>query len=157
MKNREDITSELFQKFKRKGHRLTVPRKAILSLLSRTDNHPSVEEIYFDVHKDYPPIGITTVYRTLDLLVSWSVVRKFDFGEGKARYELIDHPNGLGHHHHLICGSCKTIINYTDFIDKEVELISKLEKRLSRKFNFKINSHVIDFYGVCNECSSKLK
>ncbi len=152
MKNINEINSQLFKNFKEKGHRLTVPRKAILSLLSQTDEHPSVEEIYFDVHKKCPSIGITTVYRTLDLLFSWGMIHKFDIGEGKARYELIDHPNGLGHHHHLICTGCKKIINYTDFIDKEVELISKLEKRLSRKYNINIQRHIIEFYGVCNDC-----
>ena len=152
MKTIEDINLELFKNFRDKGHRLTIPRKAILSILSDTEEHPSVEEIYFDVHKDYPSIGITTVYRTLDLLVSWGVVHKFDFGEGKARFELIDHPNGLGHHHHLICTECKKIINYTELIDEEIELISRLEIRLSRKYNVNIQSHIIEFYGTCNDC-----
>lgn len=148
----EDINLELFKNFREKGHRLTTPRKAILSILSNTEEHPSVEEIYFEAHKNYPSIGITTVYRTLDLLVSWGVVHKFDFGEGKSRYELIGHPKGLGHHHHLICRDCKKIINYTDLIDQEIELITKLEKRLSKKYNFKIQNHIIEFYGVCNNC-----
>lgn len=153
MKKDNEITNKLFQNFKEKGYRLTTPRKAILMLLSQTDDHPSVEEIYLDVHKKNPSIGMTTVYRTLDLLVSWGVVHKFDFGEGRARYELIDHPNGLGHHHHLICCNCKSIINYTDLIDKEIELLTKLEKRLSKRYDFNINSHIIEFYGVCKDCS----
>ncbi len=148
----KDINLELFNNFREKGHRLTTPRKAILSILSNTMEHPSVEEIYFEVHKSYPSIGITTVYRTLDLLASWGVVHKFDFGEGKARYELIEHPKGLGHHHHLICIDCKKIINYTDLIDQEIELITKLEKRLSKKHNFKIQNHIIEFYGACKNC-----
>jgi len=152
MKKNNNITDQLFENFKEKGHRLTAPRKAILDLLSQTDDHPSVEEIYFDVHKDYPSIGLTTVYRTLDLLVLWGAVHKFDFGEGKARYELINHKNGLGHHHHLICKECKKIINYTDLIDEEIEIITKLEKRLSKKYNFNIQSHITAFYGKCDDC-----
>ncbi len=152
MKNSDKFISDLVKNFKDKGFRLTAPRKAILDLLVNTNEHPSVEEIYFDVHKSYPSIGITTVYRTLDLLVSWGLVHKFDFGEGKARYELIEHPKGIGHHHHLICTSCKKIINYTDFIDKEFNYIPKVEKRLSKKYNFKIQNHLIEFYGVCDNC-----
>lgn len=152
MKNKNNITDELFKNFREKGHRLTTPRKAILSILSKTEEHPCVEDLYFAVHKSYPSIGITTVYRTLDLLVSWGVVHKFDFGEGKARYELISNPNGLGHHHHLICSECKKIINYSELIDKEVDLITKLEKRLSKKYNFNIQSHIIEFYGICKNC-----
>ncbi len=154
MTNSKKLNSKLLQSFTEKGHRLTAPRKAVLNILSKDLNHPTVEEIYLQVHKDYPSIGMMTVYRTLDLLVEWGTVHKFDFSEGKARYELIEHPEGLGHHHHLICQKCKKIINYTDFIDEEVKLITKLEKRLAKKHNFKINNHIIEFYGVCDNCSA---
>jgi len=147
--------SSILITFKKNGHRLTAPRKAIISILSKTINHPSVEEIYMEVHKRYPSIGITTVYRTLDLLVNWGLVHKFDFGEGKARFELIDHLNGIGHHHHLICVNCKKIINYTDFISDEIELFKRLENRLSNKYNFRINNHIVEFYGICEECGKK--
>lgn len=151
MKSKERNIS-ILNNFKIKGLRLTTPRKIILDILSKTEEHPSAEEIYLKVHKNYPNIGLTTVYRTLELLISWGVVHKFDFGEGKSRYELIDHPDGLGHHHHLICSVCKKIINYTDFVDEELKLITKLEERLSKKHNFAINNHVIEFYGYCNDC-----
>jgi Fur family transcriptional regulator, ferric uptake regulator len=152
MTKNEELNSKLLQNFAEKGLRLTAPRKAVINILSKDINHPTVEEIYLQVHKKYPSIGMMTVYRTLDLLVEWRIVHKFDFSEGKARYELIDHPEGLGHHHHLICQECKKIINYTDFIDEEYMLIQKLEKRFARKHKFHINNHIIEFYGVCNNC-----
>ena len=152
MTKNEKTNSKLFRNFADKGLRLTAPRKAVINNLSKDTNHPTVEEIYLQVHKGYPSIGMMTVYRTLDLLVEWGVVHKFDFSEGKARYELIDHPEGLGHHHHLICQKCKKIINYTDFIDEEFKLIQKLEKRLEKNHRFTINNHVIELYGVCNSC-----
>lgn len=152
MTNSKILNSQLLKNFTDKGLRLTNARKAVLKILSKDINHPTVEEIYLQVHKGYPSIGMMTVYRTLDLLVKWGIVHKFDFSEGKARYELIDHPEGLGHHHHLICQKCKKIINYTDFIDEEYSLIQKLEKRLAKNHNFKINNHIIEFYGVCDSC-----
>jgi Fur family ferric uptake transcriptional regulator len=152
MTNSEILNKKLHKKFSDKGLRLTAPRKAVLNILSKEINHPTVEEIYLQVHKNYPSIGMMTVYRTLDLLVEWGIVHKFDFSEGKARYELIDHPEGLGHHHHLICQKCKKIINYTDFINEELELIKKLEKRLKRKYKFHVNNHIIEFYGICDSC-----
>ncbi len=142
----------ILNNFKKRGLRLTVPRKVILEMLSKTEEHPSAEEIYFSVHKNHPNIGLTTVYRTLELLMSWGVVHKFDFGEGKSRYELIDHSKVSNHHHHLICSNCKKIVNYTDFVEEELNLVAKLEKRLSKKYNFNINNHVIEFYGYCNDC-----
>jgi len=152
MKKTTTANNYLYESFSKHGYRLTEPRIAIINILSKNNNHPSIEEIYFSVHKKHPSIGITTVYRTLELLVNMGLVHRFDFGEGKARFELIDHPDGVGHHHHLICVECKKIINYTDFIDEEVALFSKLEKKLSKKHKFTIDSHVVEFYGVCEGC-----
>ena len=77
---------------------------------------------------------------------------KFDFGDGRARYELAEGPKGERHHHHLVCTNCSRVIDYTDFIDEEKDLLDKAEKGLSKKHNFKINGHSIQFYGLCNKC-----
>jgi len=142
----------LHGKLKGCGHRLTVPRQAILDILSSTKEHPSAEEIYLSVHKVYPSIGLTTVYRTLELLVRNGLVFKFDFGDGRARFELSEDPKSIGHHHHLVCTKCRRIIDYTDFIDEEKELLKKTEQGLSKKYNFQITNHLIQFYGLCDAC-----
>lgn len=139
-------------KFRGCGYRLTVPRQAILDVLSKITEHPSAEEIYLEVHKVYPAIGLTTVYRTLELLVQAGLIFKFDFGDGRARYELSEGPKSIGHHHHLVCIGCGRIIDYTDFIDEEIELLRKTEKGLSKKYNFKITNHLIQFHGLCGKC-----
>jgi len=45
-------------------------REAVLDVLSRTEDHLSAEDIYMCVHETYPAIGLTSVYRTLDMLVN---------------------------------------------------------------------------------------
>lgn len=132
--------------------KLTGPRKAIINELHSTIDHLSAEDIYLGVHKKNPSIGLTTVYRTLDLLSQMGIVQRFDFGDGKTRYELTDDPEGKGHHHHLVCMKCKRIIDYTDYIDDELELIKKTEKKLSKKHKFDIITHMIHFYGLCEKC-----
>ncbi len=134
-------------------YRLTKPRRVILDILNKTDDHLSAEDIYQKVYETYPAIGLTTVYRTLELLVQIGLVLKFDFGDGRARFELnIGSKLSKGHHHHLICSSCHRIIDYTEFIEDEVELLTKTEKGLSERYNFDIQSHIIAFYGLCDEC-----
>ena len=142
-------------RFRGCGYRLTAAREAILGVLSKTSKHLSAEDIYLAVHKVYPAIGLTTIYRTLELLVHLRLVFKFDFGDGRARYELSEGPKGIRHHHHLVCTACGRVIDYTDFIDEEVELLKQTEKGLSRKFNFKITHHLIQFYGLCARCKNK--
>lgn len=142
-------------RFRGRGYRITVAREAILDLLSHTEEHLSAEEVYLSVHEIQPNVGLTTVYRTLELLVQMGLVFKFDFGDGRARYELSQGPKGIRHHHHLVCTDCGRVIDYTDFIDDEVELLGRTERGLSRKFKFKITNHVIQFYGQCDRCRKK--
>lgn len=141
-------------KFRGCGYRMTVPRQAIMVVLSKTDKHLSAEDIYVKVHKTYPNVGLTTVYRTLELLTQMGMVAKFDFGDGRARYELTEGPN-KEHHHHLICTGCNRIIEYTEFIDEEMEFLKRAEKGLSKKYNFDIKNHIIQFYGTCDKCGRK--
>lgn len=142
-------------RFRKCGYRLTTPREAILGVLSKTSKHLSAEDIYLKVHKIYPAIGLTTIYRTLGLLIQMGLVFKYDFGDGIARYELSIGPKSVGHHHHLVCTSCGRVTDYTDFIKEEEELLSKTEKQLSKRYNFEIKNHLIQFYGLCDECKNE--
>ena len=134
------------------GFRVTAPRTVILEVLSHTAKHLSAEDIYLAVHSEYPNIGLTTVYRTLELLVQIGFVYKVDFGDGRARYELADGPKGIGHHHHLVCTGCGRVIDYTEFINEEKEFLSQTEKGLTQKYHFTITHHLIQFYGLCDKC-----
>ena len=84
--------NSLGKEIKENGFRLTFPRKIIVDILDKAKHHMSADEIYVVLHKKYPRIGFTTVYRTLDLLVRLGLINKFDFGEGKFRYKLWGSP-----------------------------------------------------------------
>jgi Fur family ferric uptake transcriptional regulator len=142
-------------KFRSCGYRITLGREAILDVLSKSNEHLSAEDIYLKVHSKYPNIGLTTIYRTLEILTNLGLVFKFDFGDGRTRYELAEGSKGVNHHHHLVCTNCNRVIDYTDFIDDEIELLNQIEKGLSKKYNFKITNHLIQFYGLCEKCSEK--
>lgn len=142
-------------KFRGCGYRLTAGRETILHILSKSEGHLSAEDIYMKIHPKYPNVGLTTIYRTLDVLSNLGMVYKLDFGDGRARYELAEGPKGMRHHHHLVCTDCNKVIDYTDFIDEEVDLLRETEKGLSAKYNFKITNHVIQFYGLCDRCKRK--
>lgn len=136
-----------------RGHvsRWTVPREAILDLLSSTSKHLSAKEIYAALYRMYPGIGLTTIYRTMDLLVRMGLINKLNIGEGQSRYEFKSGEK-KEHHHHLICTNCGKIIDYSDFIKEELELVKKTEKNLAKKYNFIVRDHNIEFYGLCENC-----
>ena len=135
------------------GYRLTTPRELVINILNDTEKHLSAEDIYIKALTINPSIGLTTVYRALDLFEQIGVAQRFDFGDGKARFELTNSPDNSEHHHHLVCMKCKKIINYNDFVDEELELMQKTENELSKKHHFKIMHHIIHFYGLCEKCS----
>ena len=141
-------------RFRGCGYRITVGREAILDVLTKANKHLCADEIHIKVRSLYPSIGLTSVYRTLEILVNMGLVLKFDFGDGRARYELAE-GSKASHHHHLICTRCNRVIDYTEFIDDEVELLRRTEKGLSDNYNFKITNHLIQFYGLCDKCAKK--
>ncbi|MFO8052997.1 MAG: Fur family transcriptional regulator [Candidatus Omnitrophota bacterium] len=146
-----------YSRLRGKGYRLTIPRRAILSLLNKTSKHLSAEDIYIAVRRTYPAIGLTTVYRTLEVLVGMGIVSKLDFGQGRARYELRSRAAQEIHHHHLICKNCNKVIDYSNFVKEEAELIEKTEKLLENKYGFKIDEHRLQFYGLCSKCRKEKK
>ncbi|HOJ30561.1 MAG TPA: Fur family transcriptional regulator [bacterium] len=143
--------------FRGHGLRCTLPRDVILNFLLNTEEHLSAEDIYIHIHKKHPDIGLTTVYRTLEVLNRMGIIEKFDFGDRRARYEVVHHVHDKGHHHHIVCKTCGRIQDYQDFMEEETQLIKKIEKKLEQKHNFNITGHMIQFYGLCPECSKKMK
>lgn len=139
-----------------KGHvsRWTAPREAVLELLSRTPKHLSAKEIHAALYRIYPEIGLTTVYRTLDLLSRIGLIAKIAIGDGQNRYEFKPHEK-KAHHHHLICTRCGRIIDYRDFVEEELELVKKTEQTLTRKYAFTVTDHNIEFYGLCDKCQER--
>jgi Fur family ferric uptake transcriptional regulator len=131
---------------------MTSSREAILNILSQSSEHLSAEDIYIKVHAKKPSIGLTTVYRTLELLVNIGMVAKFDFGDGRARFELLQGPKSVKYHHHLVCMGCGRIVEYSDFINEELAVLEKIQGKLSNKYDFIITNHLVQYCGLCAKC-----
>lgn len=143
------------ERLKGSGYRVSSSREHILEVLQTTDEHLSAEDIYLRVHALYPEVGLASVYRTLEILVRIGMVYKFDFGHGKAQYELAEDVRGKKHHHHLVCTGCSKVIDYKDFSPEELELLKRAEEGLYKRYDFKITNHLIQFYGTCAACNNR--
>jgi Fur family ferric uptake transcriptional regulator len=133
---------DIVRKLSEKGYRLTPQRIMIVSAIEDSDGHISAEEIYAQVAAKYPHVNISTVYRTLELLKQLGLVTETDFGEGRVRY----HPAGKGHHHHLVCTECGTVI------DLDESLLSSLESMLLREYKFSADLKHLAIFGRCVKC-----
>ncbi len=125
------------------GYRLTPQRLMILSAIEKSDSHISTDEIFSQVRARYPHVNISTVYRNLELLKNLNLVTETDMGEGRVRY----HSSDKGHHHHLICQECGSVIE----LDKTV--LSPLRKRLRRDYQFEADLKHLAILGRCQRCS----
>jgi Fur family ferric uptake transcriptional regulator len=133
------------ERLRQKGYRLTPQRLMILSAIENSDEHISAEEIYAEVAARYPNVNISTVYRTLELLKKLGMVYEIDLGEGRIRF----HSEGSGHHHHLICQQCGTVI------DIDEATMSSLKDILKREYGFQAELRHVGIFGICKKCRSE--
>jgi len=126
-------------KYRTIGLKLTPQRIAILDCLDGNKEHPSAEEIYKTVVKKFPTMSFATVYTTLSALRDKGKVLELTIDSGKKRYDPM-----TGNHNHLICVSCKRII--------DVPVDYSLDVPVSVKQGFEITNSQVEFYGLCPKC-----
>jgi Fur family ferric uptake transcriptional regulator len=135
-----------------KGLKVTNQRIAILEVLSnRPGKHLTAEEIYDYVKKEYPDIGLATVYRTIQLLSELNLIDKLNLDDGYVRYEIgpKDQADNCHHHHHLICLECGNIYAFQD------DLLENLENKIVETLGFEVSDHEVKLYGHCKNCLKK--
>ena len=132
------MAETILQKCMTKGVKLTDQRKIIAKVMSESDDHPSVDELYIRVSKIDQKISIATVYRTVKLFEESGIVTKHDFKGDKARYEELSE----SHHDHLIDVKTGEII---EFVDDEIE---KLQKKVADKYGYELVDHKLELYGI---------
>ena len=132
------MSESIEQKCIAKGVKLTDQRKIIAKIMSDSEDHPDVDELYNRASKIDQKISIATVYRTVKLFEEAGIVAKHDFKGGKARYEELNE----GHHDHLIDIKTGEII---EFVNEEIE---KLQEKVAEKYGYKLVDHKLELYGV---------
>ena len=126
------------QKCISKGVKLTDQRKIIAKVMSESNDHPDVDELYNRVSMIDSKISIATVYRTVKLFEDAGILAKHDFKGGKARYEEMSE----SHHDHLIDIKTGEII---EFVNDEIEM---LQKKVAEKYGYELVDHKLELYGI---------
>ena len=135
---------DLRAKLRGKDRRITKPREEILELLGKED-HPVTAKFIHE--KLSGACDLVTVYRSLKLLESMSLVKRFNFGDNTARFELISSTDH-GHHHHLICKVCRTVVEIDECFDPS------LESKIAKRHGFQNVTHELEFFGICSSCQT---
>jgi Fur family peroxide stress response transcriptional regulator len=127
------------EKYRNLQIKLTPQRLAILSYLDGNKSHPSADDIYKEVLKQFPTMSFATVYNTLEALKNKGNVQELKIDPNKKRYD----PD-VSRHHHIVCVKCNNIADvHRDFkLDLSEDLMS----------GFELLGNNIEFYGICQNC-----
>lgn len=131
---------------KREARRVTGPRQAILEVLEEARGPISNRQLFERLPKGAGDLA--TIYRSMHLLERIGLVKRFDFGDGVARYELLREGDD-GHHHHLICTRCADVVEIEECFPR------KWEERIALRNGFKAVTHKLEFFGVCPDCQKE--
>lgn len=120
----------------------TPQRLAILKYLDGNKNHPSAEEIYEALSKDFPTMSVATVYNVLEFLKRTNRVKEIYIDPEKRRFDPDVTP-----HHHAICVKCKKVFDFYQDIK-----IPDLTKSYP---DFKILDVHLQIHVLCSECKKR--
>jgi Fur family peroxide stress response transcriptional regulator len=135
----------IIQKLKDNGYKITPQRLAIVKILAKSEDHPSVEDIHARLNKDFPTMSLATVYRNIVSIKSLGEVLELGFPDGSNRYD----GNNPNPHPHIICIECKRIV------DLDLDSLDGMKKEVALETNYKILNHRLDFFGICSNCMTE--
>jgi len=121
-----------------KGLKMTEQRRIIARVLSDSADHPDVEQLHRRATSIDPGISIATVYRTVRLFEEADILKRHDFGEGRARYEELSE----SHHDHLIDVQSGRVV---EFQNEEIEA---LQRKVAEALGYRLVGHKLELYAV---------
>jgi len=102
-------TVNIRKKLSDAGLKATHQRMVILDAVMTMTFHPTVDQIYENIHNENPSISLGTVYKTVETFVEKGLLSRVFTEEGSRRYD----PN-LSHHGHIYCANTQEIVDYYD-------------------------------------------
>lgn len=130
--------------------RNTIQQDIILTTVKNMTDHPSSEDVFAAIRKDYPSIGRSTVYRVLKKLSQKGDIKKITLPGTSDRFDC-----RTDEHLHFRCIKCNKVfdIDIDDFktMMKKVENLCDIEN-ISYIKGFEIHKVNFSFEGICSRC-----
>ncbi len=144
----EDMRAEHWKCVLREnGYRLTPARIAVIDVLAGTQHALDATQVFDLARRQYPALGLVSVYRTLEILVEMSLIQRVHHHDGCHAYIA----EFSGHQHLLVCQSCGRI----EFF--EGDDLGDLFARVALESDYEISNHWLQLYGLCPECRAVQK
>jgi len=135
---------EVEEVLRSEGLRATKQRLEIWDELSSSDKHRDIETILLDLQNKKINVSRATLYRTIDVFVKHSLLKKITLDSGKFLYEH-NKKTITPKHDHIVCEDCGEIFEFYD------NSISNIEKKIADDLNLKVTKRVHQLSGSCKD------
>lgn len=141
MKSKDDLFfGELLREHE---YRITPARIALLTFLSHSKKPLTAGDIQKDMSYKMDKV---TLYRALEDFAKSKIVGKINLQDTATYYEFLHNDH---HHHHIVCEKCGKI---EDIENCNQSNLQREVLKHSKSFT-SINSHSLEFFGICKACS----
>ena len=132
---------QILERLAASGMRRTSARQAILEAFFAAETHVTAEDIAVEVHRRFPSVDVSTVYRTLDTLEQLGIVDHTHLAHGPAIFHMADDD-----HQHLVCERCGRV--------EEVPpaALEPFLDSLKERFDFDVDRRHFALVGICGSC-----
>jgi Fur family ferric uptake transcriptional regulator len=125
--------------------KMTAQRRVILEELRIERTHPSADELYLRVRRRLPDISMATVYRNLEILSEYGLIRRLWEGSGPRRYDGV-----TDEHYHVTCDRCGLIG------DVPLSAVNGFLNKAREVSDYDIKGYRLEFYGFCPKCREEV-
>lgn len=123
--------------------RNTRQRAEVLALLTDTDDFRSAQQLHTTLRQHGARVGLTTVYRTLQVLADAGEVDTMRLPSGEQLYRRCSRT----HHHHLVCRACGSTV------EVEGPAVERWADRVAAEHGYTEVSHTLEIFGTCANCT----
>jgi len=127
-----------------RGLRLTKQRRAVLDAVASASSSVSPLQVFDAARLTCPELGLTTVYRTLELLSELGALRRV---HGADHCEAFV-PAASAHGHTVVCARCGRVVEFTDCD------MGGVVRAAARQTGYRITEHFLQLSGECPQCAA---
>lgn len=120
-------------------------RREVADALAATTEFTSAQEVHAQMRAAGSTIGLSTVYRALQLMVDEEEADLLLAPDGEALYRRCS----TTHHHHLVCRGC----GHAEEV--QAPAIERWATELAEQHGFTAPEHVVEVTGLCRKCSTR--
>ena len=119
--------------------------EAIISALAGMPGFSSAQDIHAELRSSGENVGLTTVYRHLQVLTQQGALDTIRDSSGETLYRQC---GSSSHHHHLTCRECGRSV------EVEGRVVEQWAEKVAVEAGFTAVDHTVELFGLCPDHTS---